>query len=42
MVLWADKAATLEVIARLELLARQAGITEVLLAERPPMFAQPP
>ncbi|HUD46546.1 MAG TPA: biopolymer transporter ExbD [Candidatus Baltobacteraceae bacterium] len=38
MVLWADKAAANQVITRLEALARAAGITEVLLAERPAAF----
>ncbi|MGA2176003.1 MAG: biopolymer transporter ExbD [Verrucomicrobiota bacterium] len=42
LVLWADKAAELEVITHLELLARQAGITEVLLAERPTVFGPRP
>jgi len=38
MVLWADKAAANEVITRLETLAHGAGVTEVLLAERPAAF----
>jgi hypothetical protein len=38
MVVWADKAATIEVITRLETLAQAAGITEVLLAGNPAAF----
>jgi biopolymer transport protein ExbD len=38
IVLWADKAAANEVITRLETLAHGAGVTEVLLAERPAAF----
>jgi biopolymer transport protein ExbD len=38
IVLWADKAAANEVITRLETLAHAAGVTEVLLAERPAAF----
>ena len=41
LVLWADKAAENEVIMRLNRLARDAGITECLLAERPSVFAAP-
>ena len=41
LVLWADKAAEHEVVMRLCRLAREAGITEVLLAERPNVFAAP-
>jgi biopolymer transport protein ExbD len=41
MVLWADKAAENEVVMRLYRLARDAGITEFLLAERPSVFAAP-
>jgi biopolymer transport protein ExbD len=42
MVLWADKAVELDVITHLGLLARQAGITEVQLAERPTVFGPRP
>jgi biopolymer transport protein ExbD len=42
MVLWADKATENEVVMRLYQLARDAGITEFLLAERPNPFAAPP
>jgi len=42
MILLLDKAAENEVQARLFELARRAGITEVLLAERPPMFGGRP
>jgi biopolymer transport protein ExbD len=41
MVLWADKAAENEVVMRLYRLARDVGITEFLLAERPSVFAAP-
>jgi biopolymer transport protein ExbD len=41
MVLWADKAAENEVVMRLYRLARDIGITEFLLAERPSVFAAP-
>jgi biopolymer transport protein ExbD len=41
LVLWADKSAENEVIMRLYRLARDAGITEFLLAERPSIFAAP-
>jgi len=41
MVLWADKATENEVVMRLYQLARDAGITEFLLAERPSAFAAP-
>jgi len=41
LVLWADKAAENEVVMRLCRLAREAGITECLLAERPSPFAAP-
>jgi biopolymer transport protein ExbD len=37
-----DKAAEYQVLTRLEGLAHEAGITEVLLAERPPMFSAQP
>jgi biopolymer transport protein ExbD len=39
MVLWADKAADNEVVMHLYRLARDAGITEFLLAERPAVSA---
>jgi biopolymer transport protein ExbD len=42
MVLWADKAATLENLTRLESLARQAGITYVLLPGRDTVFGPRP
>jgi len=41
LVLWADKAAANEVVMRLYRLARDAGITEFLLAERPNVFGAP-
>jgi biopolymer transport protein ExbD len=41
LVLWADKAAENEVVMRLYRLAREVGITEFLLAERPSAFAAP-
>jgi biopolymer transport protein ExbD len=41
LVLWADKAAENEVIMRLYRLARDVGITDFLLAERPSPFAAP-
>jgi biopolymer transport protein ExbD len=41
LVLWADKAAENEVVMRLYQLARDVGITEFLLAERPSVFAAP-
>jgi biopolymer transport protein ExbD len=41
LVVWADKAAENEVVMRLYRLARDAGITEFLLAERPSPFAAP-
>jgi biopolymer transport protein ExbD len=41
LVLWADKAAENEVVMRLYRLARDVGITEFLLAERPSPFAAP-
>ena len=41
MVLWADKAVENEVVMRLFRLARDVGITEFLLAERPSVFAAP-
>jgi biopolymer transport protein ExbD len=41
MVLWADKAAENEVVMRLYRLARDVGVTEFLLAERPSPFAAP-
>jgi biopolymer transport protein ExbD len=39
LVVWADKAAENEVVMRLYRLAREVGITEFLLAERPSPFA---
>ena len=42
LVLQLDKAAEYQVLTRLEELARQAGITDVLLAERPAMFGPRP
>jgi biopolymer transport protein ExbD len=42
MVLCADKATENEVVMRLYRLAREAGITEFLLAERPNIFGAPP
>lgn len=42
LVLWADKAATQEKVAQLEWLARQAGITQVLLPQRDTVFGQQP
>ncbi len=42
MVLWADKAAENEVVLRLCQLARDAGIMDCLLAQRPNPFAAPP
>jgi biopolymer transport protein ExbD len=41
LVLWADKAAENEVVMRLYRLARDVGITDFLLAERPSVFAAP-
>jgi biopolymer transport protein ExbD len=41
LVLWADKAAENEVVMRLYRLARDAGITEFLLAEQPSVFGAP-
>jgi len=41
MVLWADKATENEVVMRLYQLARSAGITEFLLAERPSEIGSP-
>ncbi|MGD0815829.1 MAG: hypothetical protein ABSA83_19730 [Verrucomicrobiota bacterium] len=41
LVVWADKAAENEVVMRLYRLARDVGITEFLLAERPSPFAAP-
>jgi biopolymer transport protein ExbD len=41
MVLWADKAAENDVILRLYRLARDVGIKEILLAERPSDFGAP-
>jgi biopolymer transport protein ExbD len=42
LVVRADKAVTFETLARLTLLAREAGIKEVVLATRPRAFASPP
>ncbi len=42
LVLLMDKAAENQVLTHLEGLAREAGITEVLRAERPPMFGGQP
>jgi biopolymer transport protein ExbD len=41
MVLWADKAVENDVVMRLYRLAREAGIKEFLLAERPSIFSAP-
>jgi biopolymer transport protein ExbD len=41
MVLWADKAAENEVVMRLYRLARDAGVTEFLLAEQPGVYGAP-
>jgi biopolymer transport protein ExbD len=41
LVLWADKAAENEVLMRLYRLARDVGITEILLAEQPSVFGAP-
>jgi hypothetical protein len=38
LILWMDKAAENQVLARLCALAGQAGISEVLLLERPALF----
>ncbi len=42
LVLWADKSAELQRVTHLELLARQAGITEVTVAQRPTAFGPRP
>jgi biopolymer transport protein ExbD len=42
LILWLDKAVEVQNLARIEGLAGEAGITEVLLAERPPAFGVKP
>jgi biopolymer transport protein ExbD len=42
LILWMDKAAEIQVLTRLEGLASDVGITEVLRAEQPPVLGGPP
>ena len=42
LILWMDKDAEYQIFTRLSALAYEAGITKVLLAERPPMFSVQP